>query len=157
MKMRKPVNELTLDDIRQFPVWEYALDEERDDEQDETTVRPCEFSAALDPSDVIVRTRFTLADGTEMFGTAQTPCLGDNSIGRLQPVIVTERGHVLFWYDSLSLRAAEIALNYEMLGRDAARVFPIQFISDVELDGPPIRGSIPGFMLFKDEAVEAIL
>ena len=157
MKIRKPIYELTLDDIREFPVWEYALDEEAEDGQDETTVRPCEISDALDPSDVIVRARFTLADGTQMFGTMQTPLLGDDSLGRLQPVINTERGRVLFWHGIFAPKAAEVVLNYEMLGRDATRVFPIRFISDVELDGPPIRGSIPGFMFLKDEAVETIL
>jgi hypothetical protein len=73
MKIRKPACELTLDDIRRYPVWEYALDEEGEDGQDETTVRPCEISEALDPSDIIVRTKFTLADGTELLGASQTP------------------------------------------------------------------------------------
>jgi len=27
-RIRKPVNELTPDDLERFPVWEYALDEE---------------------------------------------------------------------------------------------------------------------------------
>lgn len=157
MRIRKPVCELTLDDIRQFPVWEYALDEEGEDGQDETTVRPCEISQVLAPSDIIVRTRFTLADGTEMFGTSQTPFLGNDSLGRLQPVIITERGHVLFWHGIFAPKAAEIALNYETLDRDAARVFPIQFSSDVKLAGAPIRGRIPGFMFLKGESMEIVL
>src|SRR3954462_3252023 len=38
---RKPVDELTAADLEAFPVWEYADDEEGDDEdQDETWVRP---------------------------------------------------------------------------------------------------------------------
>jgi hypothetical protein len=157
MKIRKPVNELTLDDIRKFSVWEYALDEETENGQDETTVRPCEISDALDPSDVIIRARFVLADGTQMFGTLQTPFLGDDRLGRLQPVIITNRGHVLFWHGIFAPKAAEVALSYEMLGKDAARVFPIQFISDVELGGAPIRGSIPGFMFLKDKEMLTIL
>ena len=156
MKIRKPINELTLDDIRKFSVWEYALDEETEDGQDETTVRPCEISDALDPSDAIIRARFTLADGTEMLGTMQTPD-GDDSLARMQPIIITGCGSVYFWHGIFPPKAAEVALSYEMLGRDAARVFPIQSTSDVELDGAPIRGSIPGFMFLKDEEVLTIL
>jgi hypothetical protein len=37
---RKPVNKLTVGDLRDFPVWEYAIDEEGDGILDETWVRP---------------------------------------------------------------------------------------------------------------------
>ena len=35
MKIRKQVYELTISDIEEFPVWEFASDEEGDDGQDE--------------------------------------------------------------------------------------------------------------------------
>ena len=64
MKIRKQVHDLSVDDVRKFPVCEFALDEEGEEGQDEATVRPFEFSGALDPSDgpFIVRGVFTLAD-----------------------------------------------------------------------------------------------
>ncbi len=37
-----------------------------------------------------------------------------------------------------------------MLGRDAARTFPIQVTPDVDLVGAPIRATIPGFMVLED-------
>ena len=150
MKIRKPIYELTLNDVRQFPVWEFALDEEGEEGQDEATVRPCKISDALDTSDVIVRAEFTLADGTKMFGCLTTPLSGDDSLGRLQPIIITEHGQVLFWHGVIAPDAKSVAQSYAMLGRDAARVFPIQFTSDVELVSTPIRGSIPGFMVLED-------
>lgn len=68
MKIRKQVYELTLDDLRKSPVWEFALDEEGEEGQDEATVRPCEIPAPLDPADgpFIIRALFTLADGAQM-------------------------------------------------------------------------------------------
>lgn len=37
---RKPIEKLDAADLRAFPVWEYAIDEEGNGEQDETLVRP---------------------------------------------------------------------------------------------------------------------
>ena len=42
MKIRKQVYQLTLDDLERTPVWEFALDEEVEEGQDEATVRPVE-------------------------------------------------------------------------------------------------------------------
>jgi len=39
-RTRKPACDLTEDDMRAFPIWEYALDEEGVEEQDESWVRP---------------------------------------------------------------------------------------------------------------------
>ena len=152
MKIRKQVNELTLDDLIKFPVWEFALDEEGEEGQDETTVRPCEISGALDPSDgmFIVRAAFTLADGSKMKGCMTLPVQGDCDLSTLQPVIITEGGHVLFWHGAIAPDASILAKNYEHLGRDAASVFPVQVTSDVELVTAPIRATIPGFMVLEN-------
>lgn len=40
LKTRKPIDELTASDLRAYPIWEYALDEEEAEDQDETWVRP---------------------------------------------------------------------------------------------------------------------
>ena len=40
LKSRKPGVKLTLADFNQFPIWEYATDEESEEGQDETWVRP---------------------------------------------------------------------------------------------------------------------
>jgi hypothetical protein len=110
------------------------------------------ISGALDLSDgmFIVRAAFTLADGSKMQGYLTTPVQGDDGLGTLQPVIVTERGQVLFWYGVLAPDTQALSESYKKLGRDATRVFPIQATSSVELAGGPIRATIPGFMVLKD-------
>jgi hypothetical protein len=152
MKIRKQVYELTLDDVSQFPVWEFALDEEGEEGQDEATMRPCEISGALDPSDgiFIVRATFTLADGTKMCGFLTPPVPCDAGFGRLQPVIITDRGQVSFWHGVLAPDTQSLAQSYGKLGRDAGNTFPVQVISDVELVGAPVRASIEGFIVLED-------
>jgi hypothetical protein len=49
MNFRKQVYELTVEDLRQHPVWEFALDEEGEEGQDEATVRPFVSSGSVDP------------------------------------------------------------------------------------------------------------
>jgi hypothetical protein len=152
MKIRKQVYELNPDDLSKFPVWEFALDEEGEEGQDEATVRPYEVSGALDPSDgmFVVRASFTLADGSKLEGYLTPPVQGDDTIGTLQPIIVTARGQVGFWCGIRSPSPDELAQSYRSLGRDASRVFPVCFESQVELVGGPVRGSLAGFMVLED-------
>lgn len=42
MKKSKPVDELTIEDLKEHPIWEWAIDEEESEEQDETWVKPSE-------------------------------------------------------------------------------------------------------------------
>lgn len=42
MSKSKPVDELTIEDFKNSPIWEWAIDEEENEEQDETWVRPSE-------------------------------------------------------------------------------------------------------------------
>jgi hypothetical protein len=159
MKIRKQVYELTLEDLGKFPVWEFALDEEDEEGQDEATVRPVQVSGTLDPADgpFIIRAMFTLADGTKMHGwltvhedDGLAPVVITDVLGTLQPVIITDRAQILFWYGVIGPSAQDVAKSYTKLGREAVSVFPIQVDSDVELVGEPIHATIPGFLVLED-------
>jgi hypothetical protein len=73
----KPVDELAESDLRAFPMWEYALDEE--DKYDETYVRPLELDAVpMDSWSIQVAARYWLPSGEEFLGcvdvsTAEDP------------------------------------------------------------------------------------
>ena len=43
-----------------------------------------------------------------------------------------------------------LAHSYELLGKEAEHVFPLQFESEVELADGPVRGSVPGFLVLED-------
>jgi hypothetical protein len=148
-RVRKQVYELTLDDFDKFPVWEFRLEE---DGKDESTVRPYTTAGPLDPAErmFVVRAVFILADGSRMDGYCSPSLRGDDSIGILQPIIVTDRGQVRFWCGTSAPDLKRLARNYEWLGKDAQGVFPLQFQSDVPLVGGPVRGSLPGFLVLED-------
>ena len=95
--IRKQVSDLTSQDLAISGVWEFALDEEGEDGQDEATVRPYLFEGPLDceAGMFIVRARFVLADGTITTGYLTPPVQGDASLGTLQPVIITPSGQVM--------------------------------------------------------------
>ena len=151
-RARKQVYELTLDDLSKFPVWEFRLDKDGAQGQDEATVRPFTASGPLDPADrmFVVRAVFTLADGSRMHGYFTPPVRGHDSIGTLQPIIVTERGQVRFWCGTAEPDSKRLAHSYELLGKDAKRVFPLRFESEVDLVNGPARGSLPGFLVLED-------
>jgi hypothetical protein len=66
---RKPVVKLTAADLREFSVWEYAMDEEGVGEQDETWVRPVNGNAVRkDTYSQLVATDFTTPSGRKLQG-----------------------------------------------------------------------------------------
>jgi len=152
MKIRKQVYELTLQDLKRFPVWEFALDEKGEEGQDEATVRPVKIAGALDPSDgqYVVRAEFKLADGSKMQGCLTPTRQGKESLSTIQPVIITDKGCVGFWCGVIAPDARRLAESYRKLGRDPAKVFPIQVASGVQLVRGPISTMIPGFMVLED-------
>ena len=149
---RKQVYELTLDDLSRFPVWEFRLDENGPKGQDEATVRPFTPSGPLDAADrmFVVRALFTLADGSTMRGYFTPPVRGHDTLGTLQPIIVTAAGQVRFWCGTAAPDSKRLARCYQVLGKDAQRIFPLRFESEVELLGGPARGSVPGFVVLED-------
>ena len=69
LKTRKPVVKLTVGDFHAFPVWEYAIDEEGEGEQDETWVRPVDTAAIRKGAySQIVASDFATAGGRRLQG-----------------------------------------------------------------------------------------
>ena len=146
-KIRKQVYDLTPADLQAHPMWEFALDEEGVHGQDEATVRPLERNA-YGPEDLgIVRTKFTLADGTVLTGFI-TPPDEDDPDGIVHPSMVTERGHVGLWFGLLKPSPLELKDLYKLLVRNAKQVFPIEYVTDCPLTGGPVSGRLEGFQRF---------
>jgi hypothetical protein len=160
MRVRKQVYDLKQEDLVEHPVWEFALDEEGEDEQDEATVRPVSVNGPVDCSNrmVVVMAEFSLPDGSVMVGCLRPPSTdipfllkfeGDSSLSKTQPVIITDRGQVLFWYGIAKPDEATVQRNYEMIGR-ADGVFPISYRSTVELSSGLVAGEITGFTFLEE-------
>jgi hypothetical protein len=152
-RIRRQVYELTLADLERFPIWEFALDEECEEGQDEATVRPYELNGPLDPAEgmFIVRASLTLSDGTRLKGYLTPPVQGETGLSTFQPAVVVPAGQVSFWCGICVPPPAYIAERYALLGKASpAEVFPLRFESDVELVGGPIVGEVPGFLILED-------
>jgi hypothetical protein len=154
MRIRKQDYHLTLADLIEFPVWEYTLDEEGDEGREERTVRPYLNSPSLDPDQAyfIVRASFRLADGTRMTGYIKPITLSDPGLTKplvpadMDPIIVTERGQVPFWYGASKPGPEEISKNYQLLNKEPSDVFPIEFASDIEVLDSIGEGRLEGFL-----------
>lgn len=149
--IRKQVSDLTPADLKECPVWEFALDEEGVEGQDEATVRPMPAAYALDPGagTLVVRATFRLADGTKMEGYLTPPPDAEPGLGSIQPVIVSGLGQVGFWMGVIRPQPSDLAKLYLRLGKSASQVFPLQFESNVELKSGRVSGTIPGFLVIK--------
>ncbi|MBN1663758.1 MAG: hypothetical protein JW943_09175 [Deltaproteobacteria bacterium] len=154
MKIRKQVYELTTCDLDQFPVWEFTLDEEGEEDQDEATVKPRKFGEPVSPQEgmFIVKASFTLANGKKFTGYLTPPVGGDSSMGTLQPNIVTDHGQVGFWCGILKPPQDYLRTQYQILGiQNPSDVFPIRYESEFPVSSGKISGQLTGFMYLADE------
>lgn len=156
--IRKQAYHLTSDDLDACPVWEWALDEEGIEGQDEATVRPADPNELpnLLGGQCVARASFLLADGTQFSGLLTPPFPDDASdLGLVQPIILTAEGQVGFWRGMLAPSPEEVAEAYRLLGKSGpASVFPLRYRLD--LSGVSADGVIPGFMVLKDFATQEI-
>ena len=152
MDVRKQVYELTSQDLEQFPVWEFALDEEGEPGQDEATVKPRpDLKSGVEPDEgmFVVRAEFRAADGSAFEGFV-TPD-PNNDPGATQPSVLTSKGHVQFWFGIAEPEPAEIEKSYEALGGERGDLFPLTYRTSVPVAGTPMEGRVPGFMYLDDD------
>lgn len=151
--IRRQVYELSPDDLERYAVWEFALEEEGNEGQDEATVRPYPVNGLIDPADgmFVVRARLTLADGTAFIGYVTPPVQGETGLGTFQPAVVVPGGQVSFWCGIVAPSMEHISSCYVLMGKaSASQVFPLTFESDVPLTCGPVVGSVPGFLVVDD-------
>jgi hypothetical protein len=150
-KNRKQVYELKIDDLEKHDVWEFALDEEGEDGQDEATVRPYRRSGKLNPDKgmFVVKAKFIASNGKKYAGYLTPPAQGNSSIGTIQPIIILPDGQVSFWKGMFAPSKDKILESYKMLGvKNPSELFPIKFQSSVPITTGPVQGTISGFMYF---------
>ena len=147
MQIRKQSYELTADDLRQYPIWEYALDEEEVEGQDEATVRPLDKipSNLADRSQVVLAVIVTLADGTDCDGMITCPSRLNWTMADLMPSLVLPSGILSFWLGIRQPKLEDVAPLYERLGRSPEEVFPATLESLVAVDGERLLATVEGF------------
>jgi hypothetical protein len=121
----------------EYPIWEFATDEEARAEQDETWVRPTPLRTI--PSDACslqVAADFTLADGTSFLGYIDTTTnikaqFGGGLFGTI--CVFTENGVTSI--PSIEPAPREVRNVMRDLGRTWLKVFPISFVLRVSVEG----------------------
>lgn len=139
----KQIYELTLDDLKKHSVWQFCLDYEGMDDVDEATVRPSleRETVNLEEALYIIKADFILKNGTKYLGYL-TPLEKNekDSIGVIQPTIVTKDGQISFW----KVDNEEKEKYYQILG-GRENIFPIKYQSSIETTGPEMVGRIMKF------------
>jgi hypothetical protein len=155
--IRKQVTDLRPDDLAQFPIWEFALDEEGEEGQDEETVRPRPDLHRADPAEgmFVVRAELVAADGTQFDGYVSPD--EDPDISFTQPTIVTAEGQVRFWFGGVPPTRDELETAYRTLGKTAVELFPLRYHAPAEHGGAALEGEIDGFMHFESMGSDTIV
>ena len=125
---RKPVDELTASDLEVFPIWEFAIEEEDvDDEQDETWVKPVPTGELpVDGSALSVAVALRLASGQVYPGVMFCDTHAGLDIAAI--ALLTTEGRVLF---SQSDSPSELRRNLKRLGLAHQNVFPLDYCTRV--------------------------
>jgi len=133
---RKPVEELSATDLETFPLWEFAWDEEGDEDQDETWVRPVEGTVIPDLeasfcAGAVVRLRNGLVYPAVLFGETGSEVDG--------MALLTVGGRVLF---SVGDSKVELRSALKRLGLSQSAVFPVEYstLATLALTGQPVTG-----------------
>lgn len=147
-RVRKQVYELLPQDLVDHPIWEFCVDEEGADGQDEATVRPTEKTELSEglPGASIVAADAAFADGS--VGIGYLYACDENDIGCLQPNVFAGPSQINFylgWLRFVPDAPDRVAANYKKLKRDKESVFPLSFRSRVNVMGTPLHVVLEGF------------
>jgi hypothetical protein len=137
-------------------IWEFAIDEEGEENQDETTLRPVYNFAIADPSEgmLIVKTQFETAKGKKYLGLC-SPAF-EFKFGEIQPYVLTNKGKLPFWFGMFQPDKGNLEKSYEQLNETADTLFPIKFKALTPTKGAKLEGIIEGFMYLSGDEVKIL-
>lgn len=132
----KKLRDLAPDDLHRCSVWRYEGDID-----DVAVLHATDKKELPDPADdiYIAETQFVLANGAQHIGFISP--VEDEELESLQPVIVTGRGHVYFWFDEPPTRES-LRAQWNLLGAPREEIFPVHFRCMVPVNGKYITGVI---------------
>lgn len=133
---RKPIDDLTPEDIAAFPIWEFASDEEGVEGQDETWVRPvASREVALGSYSLSVGAHVTLANGRAVTGLCQVTTAGAIEVAL---VVVLVPGHYVFLPPSKAVDTVGMRRLLDALGLASVQdFFPAHFELLATIVGEP--------------------
>ncbi|MBI2726647.1 MAG: hypothetical protein HYX42_10400 [Polaromonas sp.] len=132
LSTRKPIDQLSVDDLTVFPIWEFAMDEEDIPGQDETWVRPVAAKAVpLDASSLSVAAEFRGPRQTfEGFLVLST----DSGWNEPHGAVLLHDGRYLPVSFGNKVARSRFA---KLMDIEEDRIFPLQYVLRVRVDGEP--------------------
>jgi hypothetical protein len=136
---RKPIDQITVADLVDFPIWEFCLDEEDVEGMDETWVRP--LAAAAVPNgaySLSVAAEFETASGLRVNGLVGVTTAGEVEISQ---AVLLFGGKYLFVPDKQDMRIDALREDDEKLRAAVADalgtspVFPLRYQLSVLIEG----------------------
>jgi hypothetical protein len=147
--IRKQMYELTSEDFEYSPVWEFCLDEEGTEGQDECTVRPCNLTDLPPHSwgSYLIASTVTFGDGSRSSGYMFAD--ETNLVSASPTVFIGEKSTPL---GIGSMQTEEAAAEgkqkyYTFIGKDRASVFPMHFKSEIPIAGVCLEYTLDGFFI----------
>lgn len=149
--------DLTISDFEKYPVWVQChlidFNKEWYDDTDVETFRPWIDKLPVSPDIAIflVKADLKIKDGEEYSGFI-TPCLkseykNNNELGVIQPQIFTKSGEFLgFWNGIFPIEKEKIDSFYNLMNKEPAEIFPIDFKAIEGLSTGVTSGRINGFL-----------
>jgi hypothetical protein len=140
---RKPIDQITVADLVDFPIWEFCLDEEGVEGMDETWVRP--LAAAAVPNgaySLSVAAEFETASGLRINGLVGVTTAGEVEISQ---AVLLFGGKYLFVPDKQDMRIDALREDDEKLRAAVADalgtspVFPLRYQLSVLIEGEASR------------------
>jgi hypothetical protein len=139
IETRKPIDQITVADLVDFPIWEFCLDEEDVEGMDETWVRP--LAAAAVPNgaySLSVAAEFETASGLRVNGLVGVTTAGEVEISQ---AVLLFGGKYLFVPDKQDMRIDALREDDEKLRAAVADalgtspVFPLRYQLSVLIEG----------------------
>jgi hypothetical protein len=133
LQTRKPIEALTPEDLDTFTIWEFAMDEGDDQQQDETWIRPLDRATIpRETCSLSVAADFVTADGTRFAGVVGLST--DASVAIASASLLAGGTYVYAAHgEKTSIRYKTSTAS--QLGKSPADIYPLRFTLRALLDG----------------------
>jgi hypothetical protein len=135
----KQFNDLTIDDLNEYPIWEFVPEDDQN-AIDETTIKGYLAYSEEIESMIIVRTKFILNDGSIFYGYVSP----EKKLELSQPALFVNDIFIFFWHGLIDSSRIETEKYYKVLDKKANDIFPVKWVTEVNTDMIN-NGEIEGF------------
>ncbi|CAM2943411.1 hypothetical protein [Vibrio neptunius] len=143
--IEKEIYELTRDDLKQYPIWYFPMDDTVDDE---LTIRPFDGDCQTNDCQVIARTVFFANDGSEYMGYIYWN--NPNNVEDVKPVVfVNNEDCVTFWNGIVEANWSD----YGEEQKELRSKLPLKYSSETVQGLESLSGKLEGLYYFEDENI----